>query len=350
MIVRTETIDQRIDTYLQEYQPDKIVVVVSETSEKLCLPKLQIYKKINNIIYHLPDGDDAKTIRYCEDFWESLLRENVTRKSLIIALGGGAVLDFAGFCASTYMRGIPCIYVPTTLLSMVDGSEGGKTGINLYGTKNVIGTFTQPAAIMRNVDFLSTLSECELLSGWAEVIKHALLKGERLMDVVQNGMPPITDTETWMSLIEENIVFKKAIVNQDFDEKGIRKLLNLGHTLGHGIEALHFEDEKVNHGISIANGLYWEALLGTEMGITSPETLALIESLVFPLFPKVGWNELEVEPIVNLLMYDKKNHNGHIQLSLLRSVGEAQFDIEISESDMTKFISKYATSLHETKA
>ncbi len=349
MIVRTETIDQRIDTYINQYQPDKIVVVVSETSEKLCLPKLQIYKKIDNIIYHLPDGDSAKSIRYCEDFWESLMRENVSRKSLIIALGGGAVLDFAGFCASTYMRGIPCVYVPTTLLSMVDGSEGGKTGINLYGTKNVIGTFTQPTAILRNVDFLSTLSECELMSGWAEVIKHALLKGEPLIELVKQGMPPIAETQAWMSLIEHNILFKKDIVKQDFDEKGIRKLLNLGHTLGHGIEALHFEDEKINHGISIANGLYWEALLGTEIGITRPETLSLIESLVFPLFPKIGWNELEVKPIVNLLMYDKKNHNGHIQLSLLRSVGDAMYDVEISESDMEKFISKYATSLHETK-
>ena len=240
MIVRTETIDQIIDTYINEYQPDKIVVVVSETSEKLCLPKLQIYKKIDNIIYHLPNGDEAKKLSYCEDFWESLLRENVNRKSLIIAVGGGAVLDFTGFCASIYMRGIPCIYVPTTLLSMVDGSEGGKTGINLYGTKNVIGTFTDPVAIMRNVDFLSTITECELLSGWAEIIKHALLTGGKLMDLVNQGKPSVSDVDAWMDLIKENIIFKKSIVATDFKEKGQRKLFNLGHTLGHGIEATHF--------------------------------------------------------------------------------------------------------------
>lgn len=348
MIVRTETIDQRIETYINDYQPDKIVVVVSETSEKLCLPKLQIYKKIDNIIYHLPDGDEAKKLAYCEDFWESLLRENVTRKSLIIAVGGGAVLDFAGFCASVYMRGIPCIYVPTTLLSMVDGSEGGKTGINLYGTKNVIGTFTDPVAIMRNVDFLSTLSECELLSGWAEIIKHALLTGGSLMEMVKKGMPDTSDMETWMNIIRENIIFKKGIVAEDFKEKGQRKLLNLGHTLGHGIEAIHFEDPKITHGISIACGLYWESLLGYEMGFTSKETFELVSSLVFPLFPKVGWNEMEVEPMTNLLMHDKKNHNGKIQLSLLKSVGEASYDVEISDTEINEFLSKNAMAVHES--
>jgi len=348
MIVRTETIDQRIETYINEYQPDKIVVVVSETSKKICLPKLQIYKKIDNIIYHLPDGDKAKKITYCENFWESLLRENVTRKSLIIAIGGGAVLDFAGFCASVYMRGIPFIYVPTTLLSMVDGSEGGKTGINMYGTKNVIGTFTDPVAIMRNVDFLATLSEHELLSGWAEIMKHALLTDGNIMELVKNGMPDVSDIDAWINIIRENVIFKKGIVAEDFKEKGQRKLLNLGHTLGHGIEAIHFENPKINHGISIANGLYWESLLGYEMGFTNKDTFDLVSSLVFPLFPKIGWNEMEVDPITNLLMHDKKNHNGKIQLSLLKSVGEAYYDIEISESDISAFLSKYAMAVHES--
>lgn len=347
MIVRTETIDQRIETYINQYQPDKIVVVVSETSEALCLPLLQIYKKTDHIVYHLPDGDRAKNIRFCEDFWESLLRENVSRKSLIIALGGGAILDFTGFCASTYMRGTPCIYIPTTLLSMVDGSEGGKTGINLYGTKNVIGTFTDPVAIMRNADFLQTLSTNELLSGWAEVIKHALLTGGTLLEMVKKGMPEMSDIDAWIDLIRENIVFKKGIVAADFKEKGERKLLNLGHTIGHGIEAIHFEDPKINHGIAIANGLYWEALLGYEMEYTTKETFENVSQLVFPCFPKVGWNESEVGSMTNLLMHDKKNHNGKIQLSLMKTVGNAAYDIEISESDMSAFLTKYATALHD---
>lgn len=342
MIVRTATIDQRIDTYINEYQPDKIVVVVSDSSEKWCLPKLQIHKKIDNIIYHIPDGDTAKSIRFCEDFWEVLLRENVTRKSLIIALGGGAVLDFTGFCAAVYMRGIPCIYVPTTLLSMVDGSEGGKTGINLYGTKNVIGTFTDPVAIMRNVDFLDTLSECEIKSGWAEIIKHALLQGGILWEHVQKGLPEKSDVDAWMHLIRENILFKKEIVSADFKEKGLRKLLNLGHTIGHAIEAMFFEDPHMNHGIAVANGIYWESKLAEGKKLLSSEHVQQIENLIFPLFPKITWNESQVQEIVNLLMHDKKNHNGKIQFSLLETVGTAHYDIEVSESEIREFLLAHA--------
>lgn len=348
MIVRTETIDQRIDVYIKQYQPDKIIVVVSETSEKLCLPKLQIYKKIDNIIYHLPDGDEAKTLRYCENFWESLLRENVTRKSLIIAVGGGAVLDFTGFCASVFMRGVPCIYVPTTLLSMVDGSEGGKNGINLYGTKNIIGTFANPVAVMRNIDFLETLNECEMLSGWAEIIKHALLSGGTLWDAVKKGIPVKGNTHEWMNLIRENIIYKKEIVSQDFKEKGLRKLLNLGHTIGHAIEAQHFEDEKANHGICIANGIYWETLLASELGHTTTQFAQQLEALLFPLYPKITWTELDIKPMVNLLKHDKKNAYGNIQFTLLEHIGIANYDIEVSPKQIEDFLVRHAVEIHES--
>ena len=197
MIVRTETIDSRIETWLNENNPDKIVVVVSQTSKLLCLPKLQIHLKLDNIIYEVPDGDDSKTIGYCQDLWEVMLRNNVSRNSLVIAVGGGAVLDFAGFCASVYMRGIPCMYVPTTLLSMVDGSEGGKTGINFYGTKNIIGTFTQPVKILRNVDFLPTLPQFEVLAGWAEIIKHAIISNVHTIHVrIREIISPYTQRTT----------------------------------------------------------------------------------------------------------------------------------------------------------
>jgi 3-dehydroquinate synthase len=200
---------------------------------------------------------------------------------------------------------------------------------------------------MRNADFLQTLSAGELLSGWAEVIKHSLLTGGTLMEMVAKGMPEMSDIDAWIDLIRENIIFKKGIVAADFKEKGERKLLNLGHTIGHGIEAIHFEDPKINHGISIANGLYWESLLGYEMGYTTKETFDTVDQLVFPRFPKVGWNESDVEPMTNLLMHDKKNYNGKIQLSLLKTVGDAAYNIEISESDINAFLTKYAVALHD---
>lgn len=345
MIVRTETIDERIRSHMDRLQPDKIVVVVSNTSEKLCLPKLEIHKKLDNVIYILPDGDEAKSLDYCQDFWETMLREDVTRKSLVLAIGGGAVLDFTGFCAATYMRGIPCIYVPTTLLSMVDGSQGGKTGINMYGTKNIVGTFTEPIAVMRNIDFLPTLPESEIKSGWAEVCKHAILEGGELYELVSKGIPDLSDTDTWMDIIRKNIVFKTSIVEEDFRESHKRKLLNLGHTIGHGIEAMHFENPEVNHGLCVANGLYWETKLAMELGYTNETVLNKIESLVFPLFKRMHWSINEVNPILQLLIHDKKNHEGKIQFSFTKEIGDCHFDVEVHPDLLGEFLEKNATPI-----
>jgi len=342
MIVKTETIDSRIETWLDENQPDKIVVIVSQTSKSLCLSKLKIHLKLDNIIYEVPNGDDSKTLGYCQDLWEVMLRNDVTRNSVVIAVGGGAVLDFAGFCASVYMRGIPVIYVPTTLLSMVDGSEGGKTGINFYGTKNIIGTFTNPVKILRNVDFLETLPEFEVLAGWAEIIKHALINNGKLWDTILLGIPELSDTDKWMDIIRENITFKKSIVEEDFREKGKRKLLNLGHTIGHGIEALHFEDPKITHGVCVANGLYWETLFSVDAGLADPSLLQTVEKMIFPLYPKINWSTHEVEQLVSLLMHDKKNENGKIQFTLPISIGNCKYDIEVSDENLRYFLNKHA--------
>jgi len=342
MIVFTDTIDQRLGDWISLNSPDKIVLVVSTTSRALCLPILEIYKNIDNIIYEIPDGDEAKTLGFCEDFWEVMVRNDVNRNSVVIALGGGAVLDFGGFAASVYMRGIPCIYIPTTLLSMVDGSEGGKTGINFYGTKNIIGTFTQPTKILRNIDFIKTLTHREILSGWAEIIKHGIIQGGNIWEKTSTGIPSIDETQNWMEIIRENVSFKQDVVSDDFREKGKRKLLNLGHTIGHGLEAIYFEDPEMTHGISVANGLYWEAVMGVEMGFTSPETLKIIEERIFPLFPKITWDEEEAHQLVSLLMHDKKNAHGKIQFTLAKNIGDCLYNVEVSEEEMLNFAMKHA--------
>jgi len=349
MIVKTDTIDSRLENWLNIHKPDKVVVVASEPSFKLCLPHLSIHKKLDNIIYRLPDGDDAKTIDYCQDFWSVMMRNDVTRKSVIIAIGGGAVLDFAGFCASVFMRGIPCVYVPTTLLSMVDGSEGGKTGINFYGTKNIIGTFTEPSAILRNVDFLPTLTKTEILSGWAEIVKHGILEGGEIYRQIQGGIKPFSDEDYWMNLIRLNIEFKKSITSSDFKEKGQRKLLNLGHTIGHGLEALYFEDTNITHGKAVANGIYWETILAHELGLTSEENLRTIENLIFPLYPKIGWNKFQVEEIGNLLLHDKKNENGWIHFTFSKKIGSAEYNVEVAKQRICDFLDKYAEDVESVE-
>jgi 3-dehydroquinate synthase len=226
---------------------------------------------------------------------------------------------------------------------MVDGSEGGKTGINFYGTKNIIGTFTEPVKILRNVDFLETLPEFEVLSGWAEIIKHAVINDGVLWNHIQNGIPDLNNTELWMEIIRENITFKKSIVENDFREKGERKLLNLGHTIGHGLEALYFENPEVTHGNCVANGIYWETLLAVDAGFTDPSLIETIEKLIYPTYPKISWTMEDVEPLVSLLMHDKKNRNGKIQFTLPISVGNCKYDVEISDANLRYFLNKHAS-------
>ncbi len=342
MIVKTDTINSRLENWLNTHQPDKVVVVTSESSFKLCLPKLSIHKKLDNVVYRLPDGDDAKTIEFCQDFWSVMMRNDANRKSVIIAVGGGAVLDFSGFCASVFMRGLACIYVPTTLLSMVDGSEGGKTGINFYGTKNIIGTFSEPNLVLRNIEFLTTLTKNEIFSGWAEILKHGILEGGEIFKQIQGGIKPFSDEDYWINLIRLNIEFKKSITSADFKEKGQRKLLNLGHTFGHGLEALFFEDPNITHGKAVANGIYWETLLALELGFTNEENLRIVENLIFPLYPKIGWNKFQVEEIGNLLMHDKKNENGWIHFTFSKQIGAAEYNIEVAKQRILHFLDKHA--------
>ncbi len=343
MIVHTSTVDSRLREWISEHKPEKIVMVVSKSSREFCLPKLEIHHHIGMLIYEVPDGESAKDIEICQDFWELLLRENINRNCVIIALGGGAVLDFGGFCASVYMRGVHCIYVPTTLLSMVDGSEGGKTGINFYGNKNIIGTFRNPSKIIRNVDFIQTLPEIEVYSAWAEITKHAVLAGGNLWNRIESkNIPDLSDENTWMDIVVENITLKQEIVKADFEEKGKRKLLNLGHTLGHTLEALYFEESFITHGICVANGLYWEALLGVEMGITKPETLEKITDVLFPMFQKIQWQESEVDQMVAFLKHDKKNSDGHIQFTLPETIGNCRINCAVDETVITDFLYKHA--------
>jgi 3-dehydroquinate synthase len=347
MIVHTSTVDSRLRDWISEHKPERIVMVVSKTSRELCLPKLEIHHNINMLIYEVPNGEAAKDIEICQDFWELLLRENISRNSVIIALGGGAVLDFGGFCASVYMRGIPFVYVPTTLLSMVDGSEGGKTGINFYGNKNIIGTFKNPSKIIRNVDFIQTLPELEVFSAWAEITKHGILAGGSLWNRIESKIiPALTDENTWMDIVIENITYKQAIVQADFEEKGTRKLLNLGHTLGHTIEALYFEEPFITHGICVANGLYWEALLGVELGITKPETLTQITDVLFPMYRKIHWDSTEVDQMVAFLRHDKKNSEGNIQFTMVETIGNCHINYAVDEADITAFLYKHALDNH----
>ena len=217
-------------------QYSKIGILVDENTKEFCLPLLSEIKK--SVIIEIKSGEENKNIDSCNLIWEALTKNCFDRNSLLINLGGGVIGDMGGFCASTYKRGIEFIQIPTSLLAMVDASVGGKLGVDFNGLKNQVGLFSNPKSVIINPKFLETLPEDELRSGFAEVVKHALIVDKNLWNHLKNN--PFQDLY-WEEIIESSVQIKNKIVMSDPKEKGERKKLNFGHTFGHAIESYYLE-------------------------------------------------------------------------------------------------------------
>ena len=227
----------------------KVAILVDENTKRDCLHKLP--KIENAIIIEIKSGEEYKNISTCNFIWEQLTINNFDRNSLLINLGGGVIGDMGGFCAATYKRGLDFIHIPTTLLAMVDASVGGKLGIDFKGFKNQIGLFNNPKAVLISPEFLETLAESELKSGFSEVVKHALISDNSLWVKLKNT--PFTDFD-WGDIIDTNVQIKNKIVLADPFEKGERKKLNFGHTFGHAIESYYLEKgTPISHGEAVCN-------------------------------------------------------------------------------------------------
>jgi len=232
----------------------KVAILVDENTKRDCLHKLP--KIENAIIIEIKSGEEYKNISTCNFIWEQLTINNFDRNSLLINLGGGVIGDMGGFCAATYKRGLDFIHIPTTLLAMVDASVGGKLGIDFKGFKNQIGLFNNPKAVLISPEFLETLAESELKSGFSEVVKHALISDNSLWVKLKNT--PFTDFD-WGDIIDTNVQIKNKIVLADPFEKGERKKLNFGHTFGHAIESYYLEKgTPISHGEAVFMGMILE--------------------------------------------------------------------------------------------
>lgn len=273
-------------------------------------------------IHRLPGGETVKTVAAIEGIWNFLLRMKADRKALLVNLGGGAVCDAGGFAASTFKRGIDFVHVPSTLLAMVDASVGGKTGINLGGVKNVVGTFTQPRAVCIHMPLLDSLPGRQRLSGYAEMIKHGLVADEghlqAVLEAFGRGLIPS------VQLIRDSVAIKAAIVQRDPLENGERKLLNFGHTVGHAIES-YFADrpgQEVLHGEAIAAGMLAELYLsywicqfpGAELQHWGPR--------LKPLTRHIHITPAMIPALLDKMGNDKKNESTGIGVTLLKAPGQ----------------------------
>ena len=318
-----------LEKTITKLRPSKIFVLTDENTHKHCLPyflKKSSFKIIPESII-IPAGEIHKNIHTCLKVWESLSEKGADRSSLIINLGGGVITDLGGFVASTFKRGLAFINVPTSLLAMVDASVGGKNGIDLGHIKNQIGVINLPEMVVLDTKFLDTLLAEHITSGLAEMLKHGIIHSKEYWNDIKNI--DISNKSDFEKLIWESIQIKEEIVLKDPLERGLRKTLNYGHTLGHAIESHFLEDKNKKdllHGEAIAVGIILATYISKEMYGFPENTLNDISSSVLKYFPKQNFNHKDVEAIINLLIFDKKNRNGEIFFVLLEDIGHHHID------------------------
>lgn len=329
---------------------DKIFAITDENTFAF------IYEFIGAIVPHeqvimVSAGDQHKNLQTAEIIWGQLAKMLASRKSLVINIGGGMVTDLGGFCASTYMRGIDFINIPTTLLSMVDASVGGKTGVNFGHLKNYIGTFAEPIAVIIQPNILKALPQEELKNGWAEIIKHGIIAGGELWELVNKGMPKIADTAAWKHIIALNIELKSKVVKVDKKEAGLRKVLNLGHTVGHALETAFLKhNDYLGHGKAVAAGMVMESFIALEMGLLPEEDASSIESAIDAVFERLDLADYNMQALLADMKGDKKNHFGSINMALPRNIGAVQYDILVTDSVILNALALYGKNTHQPQA
>ncbi|PZR05820.1 MAG: 3-dehydroquinate synthase [Flavobacterium psychrophilum] len=316
-------------TYLQDVlireNYSSLYIIADSNTSQYCLPNFlaQVATDLPIEIIEIDPGEASKSIETCIEVWHALTELGADRKSVIINLGGGVVTDLGGFVASTFKRGMDFINVPTSLLAMVDASVGGKTGVDLGVLKNQIGVINNPVAVLVDTTFLDTLPSKQMRSGLAEMLKHGLIadKGywQQFFDLSN------LTTDDLGQLIYDSIIIKNTIVEQDPTERGIRKALNFGHTIGHAVESYFLDNperEPLLHGEAIAIGMITEAYLSLQQNLISINDYIEVKTVIENIFEKVDFNENDIAEIIKLLVHDKKNVSGEVQFVLLDKIGK----------------------------
>lgn len=320
---------------ITECEHDRIFVLVDETTNKLCWSLVKDYlclKDAQTII--IGATDRRKNLDTLVHVWESLQQGKATRHSLLINLGGGMVTDLGGFAASTYKRGINFINIPTTLLAMVDASVGGKTGINFGGLKNEIGVFNDAEFVLLDTNWLRTLDEENIRSGYAEMLKHGLIADETMWAELINFNLAQPNLRQLASMLNKSVRIKERIVAEDPHEKGIRKALNLGHTFGHAFESWAMKRQPVLHGYAVAFGLIAELYLATTRTDFPTEHMRQIVNFIRAYYGSLPITCNDYPELIELMHHDKKNRGSEINVTLLGGIGDIRIDQTITEEDI----------------
>ena len=337
-VVISHNLEQSLSQALAECTFDRLFVLVDETTERCCLPQLLSILNSSFSIISIGATDQHKTLDTVSHVWSELQRMGATRHSLMLNLGGGMVTDLGGFAASTFKRGIHYINIPTTLLSMVDASVGGKTGINFGGLKNEIGVFNNADCVILDTTFLKTLDQENILSGYAEMLKHGLIDSEaHWAEILGN----LDNLERLATLVERSVAVKQRIVTEDPTERGLRKALNLGHTAGHAFESLALERTPILHGYAVAYGLVVELYLSCVKTGFPTDKMRQTVQFIKEHYGRMAITCDDYPHLLELMHHDKKNEGSAINFTLLAGIGDLRINQTATEEEIKEALDFY---------
>lgn len=338
-IIITDSRAESLKDYFQANHYSHIAVLTDNNTYEFCYPLVKKHLPEHTVLTIEP-GENHKNIETCIFLWEKMTALSMDRKSLLINLGGGVIGDMGGFVASAYKRGIKFINLPTTLLAQADASVGGKLGIDFQGFKNHIGFFTEPEKIIISSDFLKTLPQNELRSGFAEIIKHSLIGNKTHWEMlISNSL----EKQNMDLHVLHAVQFKAGIVEKDPFEHGLRKILNFGHTIGHAIESyfLDKEEKRLLHGEAIAIGMIAEAYLSVKLAGLKEGELETISTFVVSVFGKISIDPDLTPELIKLTVQDKKNEGGKTMFTLLSEIGKAKYNCIVGAEDIRESLLYY---------
>jgi 3-dehydroquinate synthase len=323
---------------INKYDPHQILLIVDENT-------IQFVERIHQITDYridaiqLPAGEEYKTINTVAGIWSDMTHNNFRRNGLVINLGGGVITDMGGFAAATFKRGVDFINIPTTLLGMVDASIGGKTGVDYQDFKNQVGVIKEAVHVFCDVEFLKTLPEVELLSGFAEVIKHGLVRDKTYWTDCTSGAYKALD---WQKVVAGSVQIKSEIVANDPLEKGERKLLNFGHTIGHAIESFYLQNKApMLHGNAVALGMICESHISFQQGMLTEIELKEIVDYISRLYPKLELETENFDSFLERMLNDKKNISDEINFTLLEEIGKGKVNCTANQEQIIAALSFY---------
>ena len=341
-VIIADSLEQTLTQAIGECEHDRTFLLADETTQKACVPLIADFdclKGAQTII--IGATDTHKTLESLAHVWEELGKGGATRHTLLINIGGGMVTDLGGFAASTFKRGINYINIPTTLLSMVDASVGGKTGINFRGLKNEIGVFNNAASVILDTQFLRTLDQENILSGYAEMLKHGLISNEQMWAELLNYDIEAPDFGLLQSMVEESVAVKQRIVTEDPTEQGIRKALNLGHTAGHAFESFALQKHPILHGYAVAYGLICELYLSAVKTGFPSDKMHQTVSFIKAHYGKMTITCDDYPTLLELMTHDKKNTAGIINFTLLGGIGDIRINQTATKEEIYEALDFY---------